>query len=126
LRGEKTKELSIELDGVFSPRESVDDNVLSNILPAIVKNGAFYDKTLDTSRACEVAMGPYKLEDLSSKKMAILNYMTDVARDHGCKIQDRDTQVNVSFEREDKNILAVDVVGGEGKKVALLTHVRFQ
>ena len=116
LRGEKTKELSIELDGVFSPRESVDKNVLDNILPAIVKNGAFYDKTLDTSRACEVAMGPYKLEELSSKKMAVLNYMTGVARDHGCKIQDRDTQVNVSFEREGKNILAVDIKGDNGKK----------
>lgn len=92
---EDTKIHKIDMEGVFDPTKSNDEN-LQVILP-LIRDGRFHEKLLDMIRAHEISIGPHPYEEVIAHKNAALKQMRLAANLEGCYVDDANLQVNLSM-----------------------------
>ena len=104
--------LPISIDGVFDPDKTKVENI-ANIIP-LIKKGRFHESLLDMIRAHEVSVGPFDIEQTLPELEKSLSKMNLVANKTGLSFDDANTQINLSFWVDGKNVFMPEI-SGEGK-----------
>lgn len=87
--------LKIEMEGVFDPKKSKDENIMT-IIP-FIGSGMFHEKTLDAIRAHEISVGPFEIGNAVENLDKTIEAIRLSANQSGSSINNPNVQLNHSL-----------------------------
>jgi hypothetical protein len=110
-------ENKIEMDGIFDPTKSTEENFVKTL--PLIENGRFHENLLDMIQAHEIAVGPFDVAEIITKKDLAFAKMKLLANQSGVSLDDANVQINSAFtieiDGEKKNILLPKISSESGE-----------